>query len=148
MLDLAPADYAGDLNGDGVVNAADYTVWRDNLNVGLRSSDGPTTPADFALWSQNFGRTFQTSATFTGDYNSDGLVNAADYTAFRDAVASGDLSADGNGDGKLTTDDWAYWTERYGSRASSLSSGVPEPSALATAAMAGSLAAMARRRSR
>jgi hypothetical protein len=146
VLDLAPASYAGDLNGDGAVNAADYTIWRDNLDTAPRSSDAPTTPAEFSLWSKNFGRTFQTTETFAGDYNADGVVNAADYTAFRDAMARGDLSADGNGDGKLTTADWTYWTTRYGSKSASLSSGVPEPSALAMAALA--FAAMTQRRSR
>ena len=28
---IAPAQPAGDYNGDGVINAADYTVWRDTL---------------------------------------------------------------------------------------------------------------------
>jgi len=146
VLDLAPADYAGDLNGDGVVNVADYTVWRDNLDTASRSSDASTTPAGFSLWAKNFGRTFQTTETFAGDYNADGVVNAADYTVFRDAMAKGDLSADGNGDGAITSADWAYWASRYGSRGSSLGSGVPEPSAFVMSAI--TLAALARRRSR
>jgi hypothetical protein len=146
VLDLAPANYAGDLNGDGAVNAADYTIWRDNLDAASRSSDASTTPAEFSLWSKNFGRTFQTAETFAGDFNADGIVNAADYTVFRDAIAVGDLSADGDGDGKLTTADWTYWTERYGAKVAALGSSVPEPSALAMTALA--FAAMARRRSR
>jgi uncharacterized protein YjbI with pentapeptide repeats len=39
---------AGDFNGNGVVDAADYTVWRDGL--------GSTyTPADYAVWKAHFG---------------------------------------------------------------------------------------------
>ncbi len=146
QLELAPADYAGDLNGDGAVNAADYTVWRDNLDAASRSSDASTVPTDFSQWAKNFGRTFQTNETFAGDYNADGVVNAADYTIYRDALASGDLSADGDGDGKLTTADWTYWTERYGAKSTTLGGSVPEPSTVAMVVFA--VAAMTRRRSR
>ncbi|MGD9634765.1 MAG: galactose oxidase early set domain-containing protein, partial [Pirellulales bacterium] len=38
----------GDFNHDDVVDAADYTVWRDNL-------DGQYTEADYELWKNNFG---------------------------------------------------------------------------------------------
>ena len=38
----------GDYNGDGTVDAADYTVWRDNDN-------GLFTEADYSLWADNFG---------------------------------------------------------------------------------------------
>lgn len=52
----------GDFNGDGVVDAADYTVWRDNeLNVdesalSVGSGDGGDVgPGDYSLWSTYFG---------------------------------------------------------------------------------------------
>ena len=41
---------AGDYNGDGSVNAADYTVWRDG-----NSPDDTT--AGYDLWAANYGRT-------------------------------------------------------------------------------------------
>ncbi len=31
---------AGDYNGDGVVKAADYTVWRDHLGAGRYENSG------------------------------------------------------------------------------------------------------------
>lgn len=148
VLDLAPADFAGDLNGDGAVNAADYTVWRDNLDGAARIASAASATADFAAWTGNFGRTFQTADTFAGDYNGDGLVNAADYTLYRDALAVGDLSADGNGDGKLTTADWTYWTARYGAKAAAsvvVGGTVPEPGALVLAALAIAAAQVRRR---
>jgi hypothetical protein len=147
VLDLAQADFAGDLNGDGAVDSADYTVWRDKLDSASRSADGVVVAANFATWSNNFGRTFQTASTFTGDYNADGLVNAADYTIFRDALAKGDLSADGDGDGKLTTADWEFWTDRYGAKpaAAGVLGAVPEPGTLVLGAMA-LAAALGRRR--
>jgi autotransporter-associated beta strand protein len=54
----------GDFNNDLVVNAADYTVWRDNLGAADESSlngngDGlnGVDPGDYTLWKTNFGDT-------------------------------------------------------------------------------------------
>jgi hypothetical protein len=47
------ASIDGDFNLDGVVNAADYTTWR----------DGAAAPADYALWTTNYGRTEPATAT-------------------------------------------------------------------------------------
>jgi hypothetical protein len=53
---------AGDFNGDGVVDAADYTVWRDTLGTtgpGLAADangDFTVDAADYAAWRQNFGQ--------------------------------------------------------------------------------------------
>ncbi|TWT99071.1 hypothetical protein Pla108_00040 [Botrimarina colliarenosi] len=143
-FELAPAEFAGDLNDDGVVNAADYTVWRDATSSAARAADSAQMTAGYDTWSSNFGRTFQQPETFSGDYNADGVVNAADYTAFRDHVANGDLRSDGNGDGALTTADWQVWANRYGERSPAATT-APEPSAtfLATIAV---LTACRRRR--
>jgi hypothetical protein len=53
---------AGDYNGDGFVNAADYTVWRNNLLVAisLTNEDPNTTPGivtreDYLVWKSNYG---------------------------------------------------------------------------------------------
>ncbi len=51
----------GDYNGDGVVNLADYTVWRDNLGgVSLPNEDPSQSPgvvdsADYLVWKNSFG---------------------------------------------------------------------------------------------
>lgn len=56
----------GDYNADGVVDAADYTVWRDNLGAGpagdgtttgdlLGVPDGVVDNFDYAYWVQQFG---------------------------------------------------------------------------------------------
>jgi hypothetical protein len=39
---------AGDFNGDGIVDAADYVVWRKGLG---------NRPADYGVWRANFGAT-------------------------------------------------------------------------------------------
>ncbi|QEG36096.1 PEP-CTERM sorting domain-containing protein [Bythopirellula goksoeyrii] len=49
LLEFAAA-LGGDFNVDGTVNAADYTVWRDNLG-------GLYTQSDYMVWRNNFGAT-------------------------------------------------------------------------------------------
>jgi hypothetical protein len=54
-------ELAGDYNGDDVVNAADYTVWRDTLGrTGSNlpadgNRNGQVDAADYTLWKSNFG---------------------------------------------------------------------------------------------
>lgn len=70
--DQAPIGNGGDYNGDGIVNAADYTVWRDNLGLtGTAGSllgdgtgddlsgmpDGDVDQFDYDYWKQQFGTT-------------------------------------------------------------------------------------------
>lgn len=49
-IELTGFSLPGDFNGDGVVNSADYTVWRSNF-------DAPYTSADYTVWRDNFGAT-------------------------------------------------------------------------------------------
>ena len=60
----------GDFNGDQVVDAADYTVWRQHLGVedesplaGAGSGDGGVGEEDYLLWRENYGLTAQAAAT-------------------------------------------------------------------------------------
>ena len=56
VVSIAAATLAGDFNGDGAVDAADYTVWRDGL--------GSTyTQADYAIWKSHFGQSTGGAAT-------------------------------------------------------------------------------------
>ena len=53
----------GDYNGDGVVNAADYVVWRDtvgsttDLRANGDNSNNAIDAADYGVWKANFGET-------------------------------------------------------------------------------------------
>ncbi len=73
-----------------------------------------------------------------GDYNGDGVVDAADYTVWRDSLgqAGANLPADGNGDGQVSEADYFVWRERFGDVAASFgatgavdAAAVPEPAA-------------------
>ncbi|PHQ78950.1 MAG: hypothetical protein COB69_08955 [Phycisphaera sp.] len=47
-----------DVNGDGIVNASDFTAWINAFNNNLpgcdQNCDGVCTPADFTAWIANF----------------------------------------------------------------------------------------------
>ncbi|WP_442483741.1 hypothetical protein [Aeoliella sp. SH292] len=62
----------GDFNDDGVVNLADYTLWRDNLGatteaaINFRGNGGGITSADYTLWKTNFGDMAAGASGLTG----------------------------------------------------------------------------------
>jgi hypothetical protein len=58
----------GDYNDDGIVDAADYTVWRDNLG-GVIPNDptgGVATEADYDYWKAHFGETAPGAGALAG----------------------------------------------------------------------------------
>jgi autotransporter-associated beta strand protein len=127
MLSIAVV-LPGDYNGDLVVDAADYTTWRDTLGQtgGNLAADGngdfTVNQADFELWKQNFGLTiFNLGSAAAADYNGNGVVDAADYTVWRDTLGQSgpDLAADGFGpaavpDGVVDQFDYRFWRARFG----------------------------------
>lgn len=48
IISFSPPGLLGDFNDDGLVDAADYTTWRDGLGTTY-------TPADYAVWKDNYG---------------------------------------------------------------------------------------------
>ena len=80
--------------------------------------------------------TVQTSASLTphstGDYNHNGVVDAADYTVWRDTLGQVGvaLAADGNSNGSVDADDYDVWQTNFGivvGGGALASGGVPEP---------------------
>lgn len=71
-------------------------------------------------------------ARLPGDYNSDGLVDAADYTVWRDAQGGTGigLAPDGNSDGTVDQTDYDVWALNYGAAATVDATTVPEPANL------------------
>ena len=66
---------AGDFNLNGIVDAADYVVWRKNVgrtmsalrSEGDATGDGAVDSADYVIWKQNFGRTLDDLIGETSD---------------------------------------------------------------------------------
>lgn len=64
LVQLTPPALAGDYNLDGSVDAADYTVWRDNLGNTVPyftgadgDGNGVIDQNDYVVWRDNFGQT-------------------------------------------------------------------------------------------
>ena len=81
------------------------------------------------------GDTLQSLVVAPGDYNADGIVDAADYTVWRNALDSpGDLGADGNGDEVVDMADYAVWKSLYGTvygtGSGGIAANVPEPASM------------------
>ena len=90
-------------------------------------------------------------AAVPGDYNQNGVVDAADYTVWRDTLGSTtNLAANGNGNSAIDAGDYGVWKQNFGSAgaASSSTSAVPEPGSAMLLALAilGCVATIRRRR--
>lgn len=60
-------------------------------------------------------RRYAAAIALPGDYNNDGIVDAADYTVWRDTFGSTtNLAADGNHDGQINQDDYTIWKAHFG----------------------------------
>ena len=96
------------------------------------------------------GQSTYSLAIKPGDYNADGLVDAADYVVWRRALDSTtDLRADGNGDRVIDTGDFDVWRANFGATYANgfgADTAIPEPASAALALCFGFLAATLRLR--
>jgi hypothetical protein len=96
-----------------------------------------------------------------GDYNSDRVVNGADFVVWRNSVGSAtDLAADGSGNGFVGPEDYDIWLTFYGRSAASggsftapsapvlAGSTVPEPTSLTFMSISTAMVVFTRRRHR
>jgi len=126
----------GDLNGSGATGLVDFetllanfgpATWLFDLNV-----DGTVNALD--------AKTFVTELvrSVPGDFNVDGVVDASDYSVWRDRLGQVEtgLVADGDFDGDVDNDDYFVWKSAFGFARAPLTAGaaavsaVPEPTML------------------
>jgi hypothetical protein len=135
-------------------DAAHWDAWAggngqiDGVNVSLDSiqlfgSSDATVFLDTVFWEPT--DVFEPRSI--GDFNSDGVVDVADYTVYRDNLwTTGPTNpADANGDGVVTTTDYAVWKAYYGTTTAGTALTIPEPSALVIAGVTSILVATRRR---
>ncbi len=110
-------------SGNGVIEGLNVSI----DSIQFRGSSDAQIYLDSIFWDPNL--VFE--PRFSGDYNEDGIVDAADYTVWRDsqgATGSG-LAADGDDNGVVNLDDYDLWVTNYGNVISSPAAArtVPEP---------------------
>lgn len=71
MLESLASGLEGDFNNDGVVNLADYNVWRDNLGApaGTLNNDPDSVTigaSQYTTWKTNFGASLSPSNSLGG----------------------------------------------------------------------------------
>jgi hypothetical protein len=67
-----PVGVPGDYNGNGVVDTADYVVWRNGgplLNEVAGVTPGSVTPDDYDAWRARFGNTSGSGSSLDGAAN-------------------------------------------------------------------------------
>ncbi len=107
--------------------------------------------ASYAWFGLRIGSMVPVTAGLDGDYNDDGIVDAADYTVWRDNLGLSDAALNGNGSGDasglVVAADYSHWSGNYGASSStSEASSVPEPSTTLLMLVATSLMPLHRRR--
>jgi mannan endo-1,4-beta-mannosidase len=107
---LAP-ELTGDYNGDGAVNTADYTVWRNSLGEtgnGLAADgngDGKIDAGDYVVWKLYFGESTGGGAQAVPEPGTGSLMLIALLLAFRNRVQSRVASYERRNDAQHTWDD-------------------------------------------
>jgi hypothetical protein len=113
----------------------------------LNASGQPLDPT----WRPSLTITYSAASPPTGDYNGNGIVDAADYVVWRNTLAApaspAGSGADGNQSGAVDPGDYTYWRNRFGNVGSTASAvSIPETSCCVLAGFVVALAYLTRRR--
>jgi len=111
LLHLQPETRYGDYNNDDVVDAADYSVWRDTLGaIGLTpyfgadgDGDGMVDQDDYLVWKANFGRVVESGGAVdigTGPQAADEIGIAGQVALNPPSRASSGTQKQGGGSGE------------------------------------------------
>jgi hypothetical protein len=134
------ASLFGDVDFDNSVDLEDYHhvlvhMGRENATweMGDFTGDGRVGQDDFGLLLEYFGMIVNPFAP-SGDFDQNGLVNAADYAVWRNSLGQVGvaLAADGNGNKQIDIGDYEIWRAHFGQTraATATSVAIPEPATL------------------
>ena len=139
---------APEIPGQQTAQPAPFTSLRIGAPSGIQSTNGDGT-VNFPSVFDNIYLALEDVATvLVGDYNGNGVVDAADYTVWRDTLGDSvtpGTGADGDGDGNIDPDDYNLWVTNFGNSSPSNSASVPEPGTLALLLAAAGVMACKRR---
>jgi hypothetical protein len=127
-LAVSLANLGGGIFSPSVGNAFTILTATDGLSGSFSSLSAPL---GFNWYLKYISNNVQLIVGVPGDYNHDGIVNAADYTVWRDTLNSTtNLAADGSGNGIIDQADYTFWKSRVGATIGAGAGGgaaVPEP---------------------
>ena len=90
-----PTAAPGDYNRDGTVDAADYTVWRDNLGASVApltgadgDGNGVVDATDYAVWKSQFGFEYDPPAALVASVVESSFTDSSSHEASVDASDS------------------------------------------------------------
>jgi hypothetical protein len=109
------------------------------LNLGYDANDGNTdiAVANFPSDHRAVVAEFDLRTVLPGDYNINGVVDAADYSLWRDEVGSSTVLANVTTPGSVLPADYDRWANNFGATAATVSGmTIPEPTALVVAGLA------------
>ncbi len=119
----------------GIWNSWDFWQWSDSWSAGgISPIDGNYFDGDI----NDLAAFLAGEPELVGDYNGNGIVDAADYTIWKDSWLSfgNNLPADGDNDGFVGNSDYDLWVEHYGeTNLPTTSTSVPEPASCVLLAM-------------
>ncbi|MEM8865118.1 MAG: sulfatase-like hydrolase/transferase [Planctomycetota bacterium] len=143
----------GDYNSDGVIDAADFLIWKEDYGAeGIfradGNGDGVVDIVDYNVWRDRYTLTQRSLGDFNGDgatdiddyhlwkadygstagspadANRDGVVDLADYSLWRDNIPPPpSVFGDYNGDGVTDAEDYLVWKANYGATDSPFADG-------------------------
>ena len=132
---VIPADWAASLSITDNGQPVTFTTYVDSGSGATYASYDVIADGSAIVLSHNSGNHTVTP----GDYNSDGIVDSADYTIWRNTLGStSNLAADGDGDGVVGAGDYNVWVQHFGwtspgpgsGHGALVGSAVPEPSTI------------------
>jgi hypothetical protein len=146
VIDFSTDLYYGYLNGTEVIatpletaNASEFT------DADIAAVAAGADAASQARTGTAYFDNYLVRSGIRGDYNFDGVVDAADYTVWRDQRNTTGLlrAADGDFNGVVNDADYAIWASHYGAPQSlvNTATSVPEPSAAVLVILAAAYAA-------
>jgi len=130
------------VNGSGVETDVELRTLVGGGRTDLRLGQRPDGEIYIMTKTDGWIRLLTAEPELPGDYDHDGLVDAADYTVWRDRLGQTSVTPytgpDGDGDGQISAADYTVWKSHFGTAAGSgatASAGdpaeaVPEPAAI------------------